>query len=852
MARFLPTRSKLVVAWLLAMCNIGMLSAQTKADTTFVYMQDGRLHAFPSALVKSQRMTTTMFAITAIDDTEYRYDRTLLDSVSKVGPDSLPRFAEFKFNNKYNDQVYQDVHCDISANHVITASVPCIGKWLTPSFPLYEEDAEVYADGVRQYSKVSRLHFTKPVTYTVTRPGYQVLRAVTNEVEEEPVEPTPIEGEVVTEKVQLTASMLSTNAPTNYPETEDLDKLVDNNPSTYFHSTWGTGAHEKLDLSEQPYIQVQLPEALHKLQISYTNRPDSYDRYVKSFTLQASNNGSSWTDIRTFDLSEDKLPTGVGETFISPALDLGANYTYLRFQENESSYKNYLCLAELCIYKVIENETTGVDEQPGETVPTGDYTIKFVPFGTDYVVNIDFPSDRMTHAPAIYINTEWGIPPYSKTEYMDATFRIDGAGVFPDMEETSVQIRGRGNSSWNTNSYTKNPYRLKFASKVKPFGLTKGKSWVLLSNRQTGSMTSNAIGMKAAQLAGTVAANHIIPVDLYLNDTYWGSYNFTEKVGFGNNSVEVEDETVAAFLELDTYYDEPYKFKPSYYYTNLPVNIKEPDFDDETSGTQITLDDIKSDFTDFVSLVYRKQDISEVCDVDALASFFLVNELILNYELMHPKSTFLYKPDFVNGSKYIWGPVWDLDWSYGYEKNYRYFQSYATADYWTSISMENVAFMRNLRNSGEPLDRAIYTAWTNFVNNHLEELIDFCDEYYEFAKSSLEKNNESGYTDYTDYESTTANAKTWLRQRAATIYATLTPYDIDINSPEQWSDGYSAYTGDEGEELGTGIIRSFTPTLFDVYDMRGVLLKRGASYDTFREGLVPGLYIVNGKKVLIK
>ena len=31
--------------------------------------------------------------------------------------------------------------------------------------------------------------------------------------------------------------MLSTNAPTNYPEKEDLDKIIDDDPSTFFHST---------------------------------------------------------------------------------------------------------------------------------------------------------------------------------------------------------------------------------------------------------------------------------------------------------------------------------------------------------------------------------------------------------------------------------------------------------------------------------------------------------------------------------------------------------------------------------------------------------------------------------------
>ena len=41
-------------------------------------------------------------------------------------------------------------------------------------------------------------------------------------------------------------------------------------------------------------------------------------------------------------------------------------------------------------------------------------------------------------------------------------------------------------------------------------------------------------------------------------------------------------------------------------------------------------------------------------------------------------------------------------------------------------------------------------------------------------------------------------------------------------------------------------------TLFDVYDLRGIRLKQRATYDPWRNGLAPGIYIVNGKKVLVK
>ena len=102
-------------------------------------------------------------------------------------------------------------------------------------------------------------------------------------------------------------------------------------------------------------------------------------------------------------------------------------------------------------------------------------SMAFQPYGTCYTVSVDWPTDRAVSVPTIYITTETGTPPGSKTTYINGTFEVDGAGVFPDMEETPMQIKGRGNSSWD-GMWGKSPYRLKFESSVKPFGMTKGKS----------------------------------------------------------------------------------------------------------------------------------------------------------------------------------------------------------------------------------------------------------------------------------------------------------------------------------------------------------------------------------------
>jgi hypothetical protein len=41
----------------------------------------------------------------------------------------------------------------------------------------------------------------------------------------------------------------------------------------------------------------------------------------------------------------------------------------------------------------------------------------------------------------------------------------------------------------------------------------------------------------------------------------------------------------------------------------------------------------------------------------------MINEIVSNGELGHPKSTYLYKKD--SGSNIRMGPLWDFDWAYG-------------------------------------------------------------------------------------------------------------------------------------------------------------------------------------------
>ena len=734
-----------------------------EGEIIYVYLKNGNIDAYSKASLDGDYFTQDgkLYFPIKDGDTMY-YTQEEYDSCSTVRP-QLPQMTSFKFNNKYNPNLNVDAIAENVTDNMYF-SLNAIGKWLTASFQLSDDKAVAYVDTVLQESKVTRQSFADKVTYKVTYPGYNIIERV--KVQDELWTNPVANGDTI--EVALTADMLSTNKPSQ-DSNESLANLLDNNPSTIFHSTWGTANNATINLNT--YIDIALPEPLENVQLYYRCRPQvNYNPLV--WEIYASNDGNMWTLVRTLDYTKDNMPTGgAGQEYTSPTIPLGESCSRLRILQTSGEYsKNHLVLSELRVYKVLE----GSIEEPVK-IQDAVYENRQKPFGREYDITVEWLTENAISVPRIDIDIEGGQSVTSKDYYLDANFRITGYGVYENFED-SVQIKGRGNSSWGGYGH-KNPYRLKFAEKVKPFGLTKGKSWVLLANAQRRSLMANAMSMKIGQMAGAHYTNHIIPVDLYINGEYVGNYMFTEKVGMANNSVDI-DETLGYLLELDTYgsSDEPITRIGVY---NLPVKISEPDLEDYTADVSAARKEAMiKDVRDMSAVVLDGGDLETVLDVDALARFYLANDLSLNQEINHPKSTFLYKNESDPNGKLTFGPIWDFDWGYGYETNYTYYQTGATSSN-IKPSMAAAGFWEDITNN-EVFRKHYYKVWKEFLeNNSMEELEDYIDSYFNFAKNSFDSNAVRWGSFYGFNEDDRDRAKEWLNTRKNHIYDNLTEYDID-------------------------------------------------------------------------
>ena len=337
---------------------------------------------------------------------------------------------------------------------------------------------------------------------------------------------------------------------------------------------------------------------------------------------------------------------------------------------------------------------------------------------------------------------------FTKNTVYRATLTMDGNGVYDDISETEVEFRGRGNSTWNM---PKTPYRFKFAKKQSVCGLPKAKTFALIANHIDCSLMRNAVAFEMARMLEMPFTNHTVPVDVYLNGHYRGAYFLTEKIGIGGGSVDI-DETKGMLFELDTNYDEDYKFRYSFRYggasKNLPVMVKDPDLAemeaDDATGTfkaDAYFGQWKADITKMFDAVTQRQpgeSLEDVIDVNSAANYVMVFLLARNLELTHPKSVYMYKEELGAGSVYHFGPVWDFDWAFTYDNREgqgKYNQLLLEKDGKAGGCSFFTMLVKN-RQVRQAIDRK----WEKFYSEQWPELKRFMDEYASLIEPSAKTN----------------------------------------------------------------------------------------------------------------
>lgn len=374
----------------------------------------------------------------------------------------------------------------------------------------------------------------------------------------------------------------------------------------------------------------------------------------------------------------------------------------------------------------------------------------------------DFPEvhdSLKTGLPVIFIYTEGAQSIVSKETYLKSDiYLVDLECPANNLTATSG-IRGRGNDTWGL---PKKPYRIKFDEKQSLFGLPEAKNWILLANYRDYTLMMSSVAFELGQRFGLPFTHHAIPVEVVLNDKHVGSYVLTEHKEVGKGRIDIDKKT-GWLVEADAYWDEDPKFKSNFLQLPLmisfPEDLSEPEYDF-----------VKNDINQFEAKLfdadYPNNDFMDYMDVQSFIDFIMINELVQNYEIQHPKSMYWHKKE--EGAKISLGPLWDFDWAFGFvEATGHYFTEYDGLIFneMQGTAASGAQLMGKLFES--PQLKALYKQrWTENYSTILN-MTEFIDAYAKKVEESQKLNAEIwGWAgNDPDYMTEIARMKQWWINR---------------------------------------------------------------------------------------
>lgn len=401
--------------------------------------------------------------------------------------------------------------------------------------------------------------------------------------------------------------------------------------------------------------------------------------------------------------------------------------------------------------------------------------------------------------PVMFINTENGAEIVSKDDYINATYYLDNMGIdgvesFGSVDEQlPLEIRGRGNWTWT--GFNKKPYRIKLGSKAKLLGMKKSKHFALMAGADDNlGFLRNIVGYELSRSIGMPWTPSAEPVEVVLNGEYIGLYFLTETIRVdedrvniveqADNATDAEEITGGWLMEIDNYDTDPHVTIQEGNGKTIWFTYKTPE---ELSVAQETYLINQCNAMDDAIYAADKSSTAweELIDIDRLARFYIVQEIMDNTESFHG-SCYLNK-EIGDDTKWMFGPVWDFGCTFfsGYQK-YIYIES----PYGQTWIGEIAKFPR--------FQEKVKEVWKWWKGNQYESLDDFIDEFASEIEVAA-KYNYSRWPEYGNYSMT--DKKNEFNSKLTARIDWLV---------EQWGEGVAAI--DEIEADTDGVIVNATAT----------------------------------------
>ena len=432
--------------------------------------------------------------------------------------------------------------------------------------------------------------------------------------------------------------------------------------------------------------------------------------------------------------------------------------------------------------------------------------------------------------PVLHIQTENNAAITSKENYINATYYLDAMGISgyenigSQAAPLNMEIRGRGNYSWT--GFNKKPYRIKLADKQPLLGMNKSKHFALLahaddSNDRKGYMR-NAVGLELSKMIGMTYTPDSKPLEVVLNGNYIGLYFLTETIRVDKDRVniveqedyETADVTGGWLVEIDNYDSDPHVTitEGGNVYT-MWITYKTPE---ELSYQQEQYLTQQMQLID--NLVYGDKNSSELwkhLDMDALAKFYIVQELTDNYESFHG-SCYLHK-EIGENEKWHFGPVWDFGSSFNRDKSQYMYQGDVWHNHWIPEICKFPAFMNRVQEIWNEFYQGDYNQIYDFIATHKSQIAQAAAKDKERWPQYHGSQSVSTYIDRVT--NTLRNNAAWLHSK---WYNGSTGGNDDNDDDNNGNDN----NDDNGDELGVQISmlvwKNGQATEYDLFEVDSV------------------------------
>ncbi len=349
--------------------------------------------------------------------------------------------------------------------------------------------------------------------------------------------------------------------------------------------------------------------------------------------------------------------------------------------------------------------------------------------------------------------------------------RIVIADKYGNMKQRDelVGLRGRGNSTWTWVQSGKRAFRLKFPSKTKLLAeqdaehnevnsFADAKSWTLMANAFDKTLIHNAFTYELGK--GKLTNLPFCPayrfVDLFVNGTYYGTYQVSDQVQVDKKRVNVNSQT-GWFLEMTASKGGDFLEAPYVNVDNgkLYANVKNPEDAVEGTDTYNAMKDYLTSLYSKLSSTYDyghdfsfKTGYRTLVDMPSLIDWFIGEEISANYD-----GTFgnIYTYREAENDKLHFGPMWDLDIAYGGHEGAAMKEIHIwdnSAHQWEGVSN----MMRTLY-SDKYFVRDLYERWQTIYNNG--ELKTFCDQKIDMLAALVSKTQAKNFSEARPFNGST-------------------------------------------------------------------------------------------------